>query len=141
MTLRNRRGGRNVPGTVRRFAALCLLFALAAGQATTLAAATASGRDAGMDHHHPGCPWEARDEPCPHAAPPGTPDAPAWAPCPPMDLEAPPAAGPDPAPPASPVEWAPPAFDPGPDAGSSEPASDVRPSLEPRPPRGPLSTV
>lgn len=124
--------------SLRRLAAACLLFALAAGQATMVAAEVTTSPPAERHHHHPGCPWEARGEPCPHGRPPADPDRPAWGACPPADLQAPLAAGPELAPPAAAMGRvpAPPAA-----VERSEPTATplVRAlAPDPRPPRTPL---
>ncbi|MBW3661221.1 MAG: hypothetical protein KY397_06265 [Gemmatimonadetes bacterium] len=70
---------------MRRVVALCLLAMFAALHADGLVAA----RGSNGDHHHPGCPWEMREEPCPHAGAQRAPTAPEWAPCPAEDLNRP----------------------------------------------------
>lgn len=82
----------------RRIRALCLLAALAALHAPAILATVAPGPDE-HEHHHPGCPWEARDEPCPHRAPAPSSEEPAWAPCPSTEVGMAILAGPDAAPP------------------------------------------
>lgn len=70
-----------------------MLVALATLQAPAFLAAIQDGSS--DDHHHPGCPWETRNEPCPHRADPPAAGESAWAPCPPMETLAPLALGPD----------------------------------------------
>ncbi|MBW3661250.1 MAG: hypothetical protein KY397_06410 [Gemmatimonadetes bacterium] len=124
---------------MRRIPALCLMAALVAYHGTGLIAAVAAGPDG--DHHHPGCPWEVREGPCPHATSPASPDAPVWASCPAAEASPWVAVGPDFAPPADPrIPCSTPPVSPLVFA-APEPVRELPNAPDPEPPRGSLPIV